>query len=100
MTATLAQVFPSVHVADVPNTFNTAVYATAQPTSPDNLRANLDAMTHPLVQNAARRALLSLRIPSPGGTIFTDDRAPVEQITNSIMVNYLLELASGEISLP
>ncbi|HJW84533.1 MAG TPA: fused MFS/spermidine synthase [Anaerolineae bacterium] len=100
MTATLAQVFPSVHVADVPNTFNTAVYATAQPTSPDNLRANLDAMTHPLVQNAARRALLSLRKPSPGGTIFTDDRAPVEQITNSIMVNYLLELASGEISLP
>ncbi len=100
LAATLGQVFPSVHVADVPGTFNTIVYATAQPTSPDNLRANLDAMTHPLVRGAAERALLSLRAPSPGGFVFTDDRAPVEQLTNSIMVNYLLGLARGEVTLP
>ncbi|HET7088213.1 MAG TPA: fused MFS/spermidine synthase [Anaerolineae bacterium] len=100
LTATLSQVFPSVHVADVPNTFNTIVYATAQPTSPENLRANLASMTHPLARNAAERALPSLRAPSPGGAIFTDDRAPVEQLTNSIMVNYLLGIASGEITLP
>jgi predicted membrane-bound spermidine synthase len=100
MAATLGQVFTSVHIADVPNTFNTIVYATVQPTSPDNLRANLDAMTHPLVRNAAENALLTLREPSPGGFVFTDDRAPVEQMTNSIMVNYLLGLASGEVTLP
>ncbi|MGH2593248.1 MAG: spermidine synthase [Anaerolineae bacterium] len=100
LAATLAQIFPSVHIADVPNTFNTIVYATAQLTSPDNLRANLDAMTHPMVRGAAERALLSLRAPSPGGMVFTDDHAPVEQLTNSIVVNYLLGLASGEITLP
>ena len=100
LAATLAQVFPSVHIADVPNTFNTIVYATAQLTSPDNLRANLDAMTHPMVRGAAERALLNLRAPSPGGIVFTDDHAPVEQLTNSILVNYLLGIASGEIVLP
>jgi spermidine synthase len=100
MTATLARVFASVHIADVPDSFNTIVYATVQKTAPDNLRANLDAMTHPLVRNVAQRALVSLREPSPGGTVFTDDRAPVEQITNSIMVNYLLGLARGDITLP
>ncbi|HLF25802.1 MAG TPA: fused MFS/spermidine synthase [Anaerolineae bacterium] len=100
LAATLGQVFASVHRADVPNTFNTIVYATVQPTAPDNLRANLDAMTHPLVRNAAERALLSLREASPGEVIFTDDRAPVEQLTNSIVVNYLLGIARGEITLP
>ncbi len=98
--ATLAQVFPSVHIADVPNTFNTVVYATAQPTATGNLRANLGAMTHPLARAAAERALPSLRTPSPGGVVFTDDRAPVEQITNSILVDYLLGIARGEITLP
>jgi spermidine synthase len=100
LAATLAQVFPSVHVADVPDTFNTIVYATMQSTSPDNLRANLEAMTHPLTRTAAERALLSLREASPGGLVFSDDRAPVEQLTNSIVVNYLLGLAGGEITLP
>lgn len=100
MAATLGQVYASVHIADVPNTFNTIVFATMRPTSLDNLRANLGAMTHPLVRSAADRALPSLREPSPGNTVFTDDRAPVEQITNSILVNYLLGLARGEISLP
>lgn len=100
MAATLGQVFASVYVADVPNTFNTVVYATAQPASPDNLRANLGAITHPLVRSAAERALLSLRAPSPGGFVFTDDRAPVEQITNSMVVSYLLGLAAGDITLP
>ncbi len=100
LATTLAQVFPSVHLADVPNTFNTIVYATAQPTAPGNLRANLDVMTHPLVRSAAERALLSLRGPSPGGMVFTDDHAPVEQLTNSILINYLLGIARGEVALP
>jgi hypothetical protein len=32
-------------------------------------------------------------LPEPSKIIFTDDRAPVEQITNSIILNFLL---SGE----
>ncbi len=100
LAATLAQVFPSVHIADVPNTFNTIVYATAQPTRADNLRANLDEMTHPLVRRAAERALLSLREASPDGLVFTDDRAPVEQLTNAIVVEYLMRIARGDVELP
>lgn len=100
LAATLGRVFPSVYVADVPDTFNTIVYATMQPTRAGNLRANLDQMLHPLLSNAAERALLSLRGPAPGGLVFTDDHAPVEQITNAMVVEYLLGIARGDISLP
>ena len=44
MAKTAAEVFPSVHVIDVPGSFNSIVYATNQPTSLENLRANLNAM--------------------------------------------------------
>src|SRR5262249_13833758 len=41
MTATLLQVFPSVHAMDVPISFNTILVATIKPTSQDNLAQNL-----------------------------------------------------------
>ena len=57
MAQTAASVFPSVYIVDVPGTFNSIVYATNQPTSFDNLRANLDAMPHPILRNTAEQAL-------------------------------------------
>lgn len=100
MTTTMSRVFPSVYIADVPDTFNTIVYATVQPSALDNLRANLETMTHPLPRQTAERALLSLRPGRTDGIAFTDDHAPVEQLTNSVIVNYLLSLARGDVSLP
>ena len=41
LSATLLEVFPSVHAIDVPQSFNTILVATNLPTSEDNLRANL-----------------------------------------------------------
>ena len=96
---TAAQVFPSVYVIDVPGALNSIVYATQRPTSLDNLRRNLDNMPHPLLRNTAQRALTKVRSPDPDALVFTDDRAPVERLTNEIMLNFLFGVGSGEIKL-
>jgi len=90
MAATLGQVFPSVHVINVYDTFNAVVVATVQPTEAANLAANLPGMDHPLLVDAARRAIANLRPIAPGPTVLTDDRAPVEYLTNLVLLNYFL----------
>ena len=93
MAATLHAVFPSVYVMDVPDTFNSIVVATVQPTTPANLAANLAALppdAHPLLPYALQRGLDTLQPTVYAETIFTDDVAPVEQLTNSIVINFFL----------
>jgi spermidine synthase len=97
---TAQEVFPSVHVINVSGSFNSVVFATMQPTSIDNLRANLAAMTHPMVRATAERALQNVRTIAPDAIIFTDDKAPVERLTNAIMLDFLFGLSSGEEKLP
>jgi len=93
MAATLHAVFPSVHVMDVPETFNSILVATMQPTSSDNLAANLAALptdANPFLRYTLKRAVDSLQPTVYGDTVFTDDVAPVEQLTNSIVINFLV----------
>lgn len=92
---TLQTVFPSVHVMDLPWTFNTMVYATMQPTSFNNLLENQNALiintdTHPLLLQAIERVLVYQQ-PIPESTIvFTDDHAPVEWIVNNMVLRFIL----------
>lgn len=88
--ATLAQVFPSVHTIDVPESFNTIVLATVQPTMPENLLANRPLMGDPALQQIADEAWAGLRPVSCGGLVLTDDRAPVEMLTHAVVLSYLL----------
>jgi predicted membrane-bound spermidine synthase len=90
MIATLGRVFPSVHVINVRDTFNAVVVATIQPTEASNLAANLPGMSHPLLVDATRRAIANLHPIAPGPTIFTDDQAPVEYLTNLVVLRYFL----------
>ena len=93
MTATLAAVFPTVHVMDVPGTFNTILVATVQVTAPDNLAQNLklmDSTTAPLLRDALTYAQAALGPTVASEIIFTDDRAPVEMMTNQIVINFVL----------
>jgi spermidine synthase len=98
LVTTLQAVYPSVHVMDIPGTFNSMVYATAQPTSFDNLAINynalaLDSRVHPLLVSAIDR-VLAYRQPTPEASIvFTDDKAPVEWIINNMVLRFVL---SGE----
>jgi spermidine synthase len=92
--ATLGEVFASVHVVDVPDTFNSIVYATVERSSAANLYANLDTleseMPDSLLADVVRRAATNLRPLPSGGMVFTDDHAPVERLVDSIVINYVL----------
>jgi len=83
-----------VHVMDVPDTFNSIVYATVQPSSFDNLEENFlllrEQKTHPLLLTAIERTLANQRLTPTVGVLLTDERAPVEWIVNSMVLNYVI----------
>jgi hypothetical protein len=95
MVGTLDSVFPSIHVLDVPGTFNTIIYATRQPTSFQNLFDNLVMLTgrgdvHPLLLESLKITALNIQ-PTPNSqTVFTDDLAPIEWITNNMVLRFVL----------
>jgi len=89
---TLHQVFPSVYTFDVPGTFNTEIIATMAPTSLETFKANLAQVPagSPMAQVADEATPVMRVAPAErDGLVFTDDRAPVEQITDQLILNYL-----------
>jgi spermidine synthase len=89
--ATLRTIFPSTHVIPVPDSFNAIVVATVQPSSVENLAQNLATIDDPVLKEVGEQALANWRLVEASGPVFTDDRAPVEQLTNLILARYLLE---------
>ncbi len=99
MTATLLTVFPSVHAIDVPGALNTILVATMQPTDGANLPRNLAAMpadAHPLLEAALNVAVENI-VPTQTGDniLFSDERAPVETIIDSLVIRYMLSEGVG-----
>ncbi len=95
LVSTIQTVFPSVHVADVPYSFNTIVYATVQTTSFDNLRANYESLTesgqaHPLLLESIQIAWSNRQDTPATGRVYTDDWSPIEWVTNNMVLNYVL----------
>jgi hypothetical protein len=95
MVGTIGAVFPSVHVADVPNTFNTIVFATVAPTAAMDLAENfyaLRAVEAPaLLLDVIERTLRNLQPTPVSEVVFTDDWAPIEQLTNSMAIRFILQ---------
>jgi predicted membrane-bound spermidine synthase len=103
MAATLLRVFPSVHVIDVPYSFNAIVVATVQSSEPGNLLANLpglegDDFLYPTAQQAAANLRpVGAMAPTghcptrPGDIVFTDDRAAIELMTNALLFDFVLK---------
>jgi hypothetical protein len=95
--STITQVFPSVYISDLPLSFNTLIYATKAPTSVSNLAANIDILEQrgnppPLLMKALYIAFKNLQ-PSPQvdtNLVFTDDKSPVEWITNNMILRFLV----------
>ena len=90
LASTMAVVFPSVYVIDVPTTFNSLVIATVQPSSLADYADNMVRLTDPRLLNVARRAAGHVRAHPGGGLVFTDDWAPVEQVTDQLILHYVL----------
>ena len=92
---TVRTVFPSIYVMDLPGTFNSILYATAQPTQASNLAANLQylsqrAGTHPLLLTAVQTALVTLQPPPDQTIVMTDDKSPIEWLTNNMVISFVL----------
>jgi spermidine synthase len=101
LTATMLEVYPTVHAIDVPGTLNTILVATMQPTSAETLRQNLAALpadSDPLLVAALETAVAHQVPATAGDVIFTDQRAPVETIVDSLVLRYLLQ--EGLVGLP
>ncbi len=95
---TIRQVFPTIFAMDLPSSFNTMVFATKQPGSWDNFVENFKALQnddiHPLLMDAMATTIYH-KAPTPDLTqVYTDDRTPIEWVTNKIVLDFIL---SGEI---
>jgi predicted membrane-bound spermidine synthase len=94
LASTISTVYPSVYVMDVHGSFNSIVYATRQPTEIGNLYENLNQLiqrgdVHPLLLDSIFRTVYYLQPTPEGEVIFTDELAPVEWITNNIVLNFV-----------
>ena len=92
---TIGTIFPSIHVVDVPGSFNSILFATKQPTQAENLIENYHdlaakASVHPLLLETLQISVENLASSPQKSMVFTDDRAPVEWITNNMIVEFLL----------
>ncbi|NOH03334.1 MAG: fused MFS/spermidine synthase [Chloroflexi bacterium] len=96
LATTMAQIFPSIHIMDIPGSLNTMIFATKQPTTPENFSANLtrlaqDLALDPLLVTTMATTYANLESGYTTTTVFTDDLAPIEWIVNDMVVNFVLE---------
>ena len=94
LSSTILTVFPSIYVIDIPNTFNSILFATVQPTKADNFLENLFYLsqiqsTPALLLDTMKITAASFQPPPEPGPVFTDDKAPVEWITNNMVLSFL-----------
>jgi spermidine synthase len=93
--STIQIVFPSVYVVDVPESFNTMIYATMQPTQFGNLQTNLTTLRRSpgiatLLLDSIQVAVDNARPTPPVNVIYTDDWSPIEWVTNRMVLRYVL----------
>jgi len=96
LATTIATVFPSVHIMDLPGTLNTMIFATVKPTTRENFAANLEVLTqdsnvNPLLVSTMTSTYANLKPDYQTTTVFTDDLAPIEWIVNDMVVNFVFE---------
>ena len=84
---TMHSVFPNVYIIDTARFENSLIVGTNAHTSLSNFLANVGYLTNPLLENVAQAAIASGNIREEHGNTayFTDDRAPVEQLIDSII---------------
>jgi spermidine synthase len=94
LATTLRSVFPTIHAVDIPNSFNTMLFATRQATSAENFLANYELLVtshsaHPLLLESMQLTAANLQ-PAPENTVvFTDDKSQIEWLTNGLVLNFL-----------
>ena len=95
LASTMSSVFPSTYVINEPlygyDLGNAIVVATNQPTQLSNFAENMPALANnPLLEYVAGRTLPYIAVADTSGTVFTDDKAPVEQAVHQLILRYAL----------
>jgi spermidine synthase len=95
LVGTIHQVFPSIYVMDVPDSFNSIIYATVRQTTIQDFYQNLVHLyslsnVNPLLLKSVERVVVNLQPTPASQVVYTDDRAPIEWITNDMVLNYVL----------
>jgi hypothetical protein len=95
LATTMATLFPSIHIMDIPGTLNTMIFATKQPTASANFATNLSLFSqrsdiHPLLTAAMQITFANMQPGYETTQVFTDDRAPIEWIVNEMVVRFAL----------
>jgi spermidine synthase len=99
---TIQTEFPSVYIVDIPNSLNSMIFATKNPSKFENLIQNYIGLENSPVKNSLLMHALEIAIlnqqPTPdSGLILTDDHAPIEQITNSMVFDLFFSNQFGEL---
>jgi len=89
--STMAAVYPSVFLVDVPEFANTLVYGSTQPTTLADVEHNLGLISEPLAKDVASSAIGegNLRVSEYHSQVYTDDLAPVERLIDEIIFGYV-----------
>lgn len=89
---TIESVYKDVYIVDLPNTLNSMIFATKSKSDPENLLQNyiqlsLKTETPSLLLSTIENTYLNLQpAPEVNEVIFTDDKAPIEWITNKMIL--------------
>jgi predicted membrane-bound spermidine synthase len=95
LATTMATLFPTIHIMDIPGTLNTMIFATKQPTTTANFATNLSLFSHrsdihPLLLTAMQTTFANMKPGYETSQVFTDDLAPIEWIVNDMVVRFAL----------
>ncbi len=97
ISSTIASVFPDVYLVDVERYHNTMVIATKSPSSIDTyLRAVENQPEGSLLRIVGERSIATgnIREVTEVTTVFTDNHAPVERVTDLIILDEAREISS------
>ena len=89
--STMAAVYPSVFLLDVPGEVNTLIFGSTQTTTIADVEHNLGLIQEPLGQAIVANAMSDggIRVSPYHDQVFTDDLAPVERLIDEIIFGYV-----------
>ncbi len=90
LASTMAAVYPTVFLVDVPQFANTLIYGSTVPVTLTDVEHNLSLISEPVAQDVAQNVISSgrLRVSPYHSQVFTDDLAPVERLIDEIIFSY------------
>ncbi|MDQ5824763.1 MAG: fused MFS/spermidine synthase [Chloroflexota bacterium] len=92
---TMLQVYPNVYVIDVPTMANSMIIGTASPSRFENFGENASRVDQPVLKQifdvSQQKGNIREVKPDAARLVFTDDKAPIEEVINQIILGYVEE---------